>query len=323
VPPLSPSPTAAPQAGGYAYVASLVISPEVPPTYYLLIGDGIYRSTDRGATWLAVPPPDLPAGAALYSLALDYRAPETLYATSSAGIYVRRDGTWALVNTLPARCLAVDLQESHILWAGVFYSTEYNSLVLRSDDAGRTWSAAGAGLPGDRQNWVAHILIDPANPETMYANVRSTGRHGWPEGWLYRGGHAGSWEPLPLPTPIDPLACMVNGLALDPQEHRLWVGCDAYYYNENRLALARSANYDETNSRDVVWESLANLAEPGEGIYYGYVRALAADAGEVPSRIFVALSAGPDGVGAALPQDVLFTRDGSTTWEVLPLPAIP
>ncbi len=304
-------------------VASLVVSPETPPTFYAIAGLGIYRSTDRAATWVPDPRDGLPGDATLYSLAIDYRAPGTLYVTTSAGIYLLQAGRWTLVNTLAARSLAVDLEASHVLWAGVPYSTEYGALVLRSEDAGRTWAPAGAGLPGDRQNWVAQILMDPVRPDTLYANVRSSGRRGWPEGWLYRGGRNGTWELLPMGAPIDPTACMANGLALDPNGRRLWVGCDAYYYNVNRLSLFWTEDLDTPSARDVAWQHVADLGTSPAAGTVSAVRALAVDAGTSPSAVYVARPATREPSGEGLPLAMLVTRNQGATWDAVPAPQLP
>ena len=119
------------------------------------------------------------------AVAIDYRHPATMYLMTSEGIYRREGGqAWAFVHTLKALALAVDMLDSNTLWAGVPYSTEYDAIVLKSDDRGRTWGRADDGMFSGPGAGVSAIVIDPADPNIFFANVRYAGRFGWPLGDL-------------------------------------------------------------------------------------------------------------------------------------------
>ncbi len=319
----SPSPQAAPTeaatpTAAWPRITGIVIAPTDPPVMYALVGAMLCRSEDAGTTWVTEPLDGVAADATLCALAIDYRQPATMYLCTSAGIYRREGGRWAFVHTLVARSLAVDMIDSSVLWAGVVYSTEYGSLLLKSEDGGQTWARAGDGLYGGP---VVQLLVDPANPETMYANTRYGGRFGWPEGYLFRGGRAGHWEPLRLGETFGPGACMALGIALDPKGHRLWVGCDAYYYNEARLVVMSSTNYDAPDSSQIAWETFTPFGDLAPGGYVGGMRPLAVDAQGVPA-LYVGRERGFSG-GDGLPrQEVLVSRDQGVTWEALPIPAL-
>lgn len=317
----SPVPTAVAESGPIVW--SLVVTPEEPPRFYAVIGDALYQSDDRGGNWQAADLSGVPEGAFIWSVTVDYRNPSVIYLTTSEGIF-RRVGSeaWTFVHPLQAMTLAVDLVDSNVLWAGTSFTTEYNSVVLKSSDGGRTWGKADLGI----STWIHHavrsILIDPTNPNILYANVRYGGRFGWPQGWVYRGGRDGYWEPLRLPSSsgsdFSEDACMPNGLAFDPNLRRLYVGCDAYYYNENHLLLLQSDNAHAENSAEVTWSQTASFGKM-EGFALGAVRALAVDARE-PKSLFVAITDARAGQPA---YRIEVSHDDGASWEALQLSGLP
>ena len=277
-------------------VKCLVVTPDEPPVYYLVAGDALYRSLDKGATWGGEPLPGVPAGARVNTVAVDYRHPQTAYLGTDRGLYCRESsqGTWGLVNTLQVTALAVDFVNSDVLWAGTPWSTELHAVIVRSVDRGRTWGAADDGIElGDGYAWIGAILINPNNPNMMWAHVRPGTRHDWPQGLVFRGGRDGHWERLPLgdefafdPTrgvAQSPDVCFVSGLAYDSSRNALYAGCDISYYNGDKRGyhLLRSANADASNSGAVRWELASELAAaPQDALGVNVVRPLAVDARE-------------------------------------------
>ena len=316
----TPSPVPTSPKSSVPYVWGLVVTPDDPPRLYAVIGEKLYRSNDRGASWQLV---DL-AGikGLIYSVALDYRHPEVMYLTTTGGIFRRvGEAAWTFVHPLLAQALAVDFTNSDILWAGVGYTTEYNALVLKSTDGGRTWGKADYGMEVWQRYYVSHIAIDPNDPNIMYANVRYGGRFGWPSGWLYRGGPDGHWELLSLGSVPGEGGCEANGLAFDPNLRRLYVGCDAYYYNKGQFTLLKSDNAHSGDSRQVRWEVAASFNRDGEQVAYGAVRPLAVDA-RTPKSVYVAVSSyGWNSV--TYRQLIMVSHDDGITWQELAIPALP
>ncbi len=317
------------------YVTSLVVTPDEPPVYYLVADFALYRSTDRGSTWVTEELAGVPGGSQVTSIAVDYRQPQTIYLATSMGLYRRErpDEPWGLVNTIRATSLAVDLVNPDILWAGTGWDTAMRSVIVKSDDRGRTWSKADHGIEvGYQTAWVGAILINPNDPNVIWAHVRPGTRHSWPRGYVYRGGRAGTWERLPLgdfdfvggPDPFGGLnedVCFVSGLAYDPNLNALYAGCDISYFNsQNRdYRLLQSLNPEAPNSAEVRWKVQADF---GQAPVYSVnsVRPLAVDA-RVPRSLFVFLNltaeSGPPRFG------LLVSHDDAASWQEMPLTGLP
>jgi uncharacterized repeat protein (TIGR01451 family) len=333
-----PRPTATevqwPQAS-VPYVTCLVVTPDDPPVYYVVADFALYSSTDRGSTWAAEELAGVAGGSRVTSVAVDYRQPQTMYLATGEGLFWRegRDEPWGLVNTIRLTSLAVDLVNPDVLWAGTGWDTAMRSVIVKSDDRGRTWSKADFGVEvGYQTAWVGAILIDPNDPNVIWAHVRPGIRHGWPRGYVYRGGRAGTWERLPLgdfdfvggPDPFGGLnddVCFVSGLAYDPNLNALYAGCDISYFNDQNRSyrLLRSLNADAPNSAEVHWEV---RAEFGQAAVYGVnsVRPLAVDARD-PKSLFVFLDltaeSGPPSFA------LLASHDDGASWQEMTLDGLP
>ena len=313
---IPPSATPTAPAEVQPAVTSLVVTPDDPPVLYAVIEGRLYRSADRGATWSEEARTGLPPEAQLNGVAIDYRHPETMYALTTEGIYRRQgDEPWGLVNTMRANALAVDLWNPDVLWAGVHRSSGPNAVIVKSDDAGRTWGKADWGI--DWGGWTTDILVDPTNPNILWAVVRTSGHHGWPPGDLYRGGRDGHWEKLNLgqftPAYDNVESCFVSGIAYDPNANLLFAGCDLSYFNQGSLRLLRSPNADAADSSTVRWEAAA-LFPPQPVDAYGAVRPLAVDARE-PRSLYV--STHVDQWEKPRRYTILVSHDHGATWQAL------
>jgi hypothetical protein len=297
-----------------------VVTPDDPPRLYAVVGEVLYRSDNRGASWQTVRLSGVPDRARILSVALDYRHPDVMYLTTSAGIFRRQgEAAWTFVHPLIATALAVDLRNADILWAGASFTTEYNAVLLKSTDSGRTWGKADFGMEAWQRYGVSHIAIDPVDPNIMYANLRYGGRFGWPEGWVYRGGQDGHWERLSFgQTPAGDSPCKANGLAFDPDLRRLYVGCDAYYYNQGQLILMESDNAHAPDSSRVSWRTVRPLGQQKEPVVYGAVRALAVDA-RTPKSVYVAVTFYRANESVEQ-QVIMVSHDDGATWQELALP---
>jgi uncharacterized protein (TIGR03437 family) len=126
----------------------------------------IYRSTDTGVTWSALP--TSPSG--VFSLAADTANPDLIYAAAAqfgfsgggaTAVYRSNDGgdSWVRVSS------ATIIRSTFTLTAGngVVFVGSSNGL-MRSTDGGRSWNRTLLSS-------VDTVAIDPTQPQTVYANT--------------------------------------------------------------------------------------------------------------------------------------------------------
>ncbi len=205
-------------------IGDIVVSPSNPNVIYvgsgeglqrpdLSIGDGIYKSTDGGKTWINT---GLKEGQQIGGLAIDPKNENRVFAAvlgrpygpnTERGIYRTLDGgkTWEKVlykdENTGAIQVTIDPNNSNIiyadLWAGrqgPWENGAWNgkeSGLFKSTDGGNSWKKLTAGLPTTEQG-LARIgfCIAPSNSNRLYATVEA-GRYGG----IYRSDDAGEhWQ---------------------------------------------------------------------------------------------------------------------------------
>ena len=178
----------------------------------LSVGDGIYKSTDAGKTWINT---GLKDGQQISGLAIDANNENRVFAAvlghpyganTERGIYRTVDGgkTWERVlykdENTGAVQVTIDPKNSNIiyadLWAGrqgPWENGEWNgaeSGLYKSTDGGTTWNQLTKGLPSAKQG-LGRIgfCIAPTNTNRLYATV-DAGEYGG----IYKSDDTGdSW----------------------------------------------------------------------------------------------------------------------------------
>jgi hypothetical protein len=203
-------------------------------TVYAGVEDAaLFRSTDAGKSWHELAglrghesgarwAPGA-GGMCLHTILLDPANPERMFvAISAAGVFRTDDGgaTWKPVNRgLHSLYMPnPDAEVGHCVHRIAMHRSRPNVLymqkhwdVLRSDDAGESWTEISGNLPTD---FGFVIGVHSHEPETIYViPIKSDSEHYPPDGKLrvYRsrkGGH--EWEPLAKGLPQQD--CYVNVL---------------------------------------------------------------------------------------------------------------
>jgi len=205
-------------------IGDIVVSPSNPNVIYvgsgeglqrpdLSVGDGIYKSTDAGKTWVHLGLSDVQQ---IGGLAIDPTNENRLFVAVlghpygpnvERGVYRTVDGgkTWEKVlykdENTGAVQVTIDPKNANIiyadLWAGrqgPWENGAWNgpeSGLFKSTDGGTTWKKMTEGLPTTQQG-LGRIgfAIAPTNPNRLYATVES------PQlGGIYRSDDAGeTWK---------------------------------------------------------------------------------------------------------------------------------
>jgi photosystem II stability/assembly factor-like uncharacterized protein len=161
-----------------------------------------WRSGDAGATW----EPGGNAGLKAYDLAVDPQTPSTLYASGARGIAKSTDrgDTWTLLSAEPALYYEVHIAPSSpsTLYAAASLG-DFNWLLLRSTDAGATWTRMN--FEGKGILLEPSLAVDPLAAATVYVTDR---------GYIYRstdGGNTWSQTGKPNGGFAYPLAISATG----------------------------------------------------------------------------------------------------------------
>jgi photosystem II stability/assembly factor-like uncharacterized protein len=187
-------------SGRIAAIESTAANPDL--IYVGAATGGVWKSTDGGLSWEPVFD-DQPV-ASIGALALDPGNPDVVWAGTGEGnvrnsvsvgngIYRSNDGgrTWrhlGLEKTERIHRVIVDPRDSRVVYAaalGQAWGENPERGVFKTTDGGRTWRRV---LYVDERTGAADLVIDPANPDKLFAAMWDYRRHPW----TFRSGGPGS-----------------------------------------------------------------------------------------------------------------------------------
>ncbi len=154
---------------GNSYVAGSTLSTNFPvqaAAQSHLASAGLYRIDGPGSTYAAL------GLTSASSIAVDPQDPRTLYATSLGAVLRSTDGG-VTFSSLPLpssspRMIAINPDNDQIL-----YAVTFDQGILRSTDAGATWTAInnGIGAPPGQRFSAQNLWIDPNTPNVLFAET--------------------------------------------------------------------------------------------------------------------------------------------------------
>lgn len=202
-----------------ASIGAVAVAPSNPDVVYvgsgeadvrsqISYGDGMYKSTDAGATWTHI---GLESTRQIGRVLVDPRNPDVVFvaamghvygANPERGVYRSRDGgaTWQRVlfknDNVGAIDLNFDPRDSRIVYATLWntkrppwsiYPPSYGpgAGIFKSTDAGETWQQLTSGLPSEGVGRIG-IAVAPTDRQRVYAIIDAK------QGGLYRSDDSGS-----------------------------------------------------------------------------------------------------------------------------------
>ncbi|MGV8039232.1 MAG: WD40/YVTN/BNR-like repeat-containing protein [Thermoanaerobaculaceae bacterium] len=179
--------------GGIGY--DLAIDPRDPDVIWVTDAfAGAHRSTDGGRTWAArnhgITARSGPAGEAIpiFSLTIDRARPDTIWVGTMGmrGVFKSTDGgtTWTEMDNgiatrpvMEVRSFTVDPRDSNVVYCGGNYladavTRKQRGFIYKTTDGGASWRLLVE--PGALVRW---IILDPTNPDIVYASTGIFDRH--------------------------------------------------------------------------------------------------------------------------------------------------
>lgn len=204
-------------------IGTLALAPSDPSIIYvgsgeglhrpdLSVGDGMFKSTDGGETWIHI---GLGDAQQIGAIIVDPADPNRVFVAvlghpygpnAERGVFRSTDGgqTWEKIFYMDedtgAIALAFDPRDTNIIYTDIWEARQgpwenaawqgTNSGLYKSFDGGDTWRKLTEGLPTAEDGLGRiGIGISPSNPDRIYATVQATRNGG-----IYRSNDAGeSW----------------------------------------------------------------------------------------------------------------------------------
>ncbi len=226
-------------------IGALAVAPSDPQIIYvgsgeglrrpdLSVGDGIYKSTDAGKTWVHL---GLRDGQQINGLAVDPHDPNRVYAAvmghpyganDQRGLYRSLDGgaTWQKIlggdADTGASTVVLDPNHPSVVYANLWASRNppwrlsdilqlyKKGGVFKSTDGGTTWTRLRSGLPPETGR--VGIAIAKSDSNRVYAWVNTADACG-----IYRSNDAGaSWSKVDAEDRVCGRGDDFSGIAVDP-----------------------------------------------------------------------------------------------------------
>ena len=207
-------------------------SGEANPRNDVILGDGIFKTTDGGDSWKKMGLADVHSFSRIVIDPNDVNhviaaGIGDLFKDSTAGgVYVTYDGgkTWThslyVGPSSGASDLAIDPKNANVVYAGIWQfrrlpwtatSGGPDDGLYKSTDGGKTWAKlTGHGLPAGLTGRIA-VAVSRTDPNRVYALIQSK------EGFLFRSDDAGAnWMMVNNDTLIDQRPFYFSHIEVDP-----------------------------------------------------------------------------------------------------------
>lgn len=279
-------------------VIAFAVDPNDRAKYYVAVASGgVWKTVNAGTTW--TPVFDNEGAFSIGAIALDPKNPSTVWVGTGErnsqrsvgygdGVYRSDDGgrSWRNVGLKKSEHIgriAIDPRDSNVVYVaaqGPLWSAGGDRGLYKTTDGGKTWKAV---ITISENTGVTDVVIDPNNPDIVYAATWQRRRHfytlinGGPESGIHKSTDAGAtWTRLRSGLPPGDLGRI--GLSISPADTNV-----VYATVE---ASGQLSGIFRSNDRGATWERMSpNIAQ---GMYYGQIVADPKDVDRVyiPNVVF-------------------------------------
>ncbi len=232
------------------------------------IGNGVYKSTDAGATWSHVGLADVGniGGIRVHpsnpDIAFVAAIGNPFKATNDRGLYKTTDGgkSWQRVLYVSDSTGAVDVEfqpgNPNVLYASMWraerkpwtiISGAREGGVYKSTDGGATWKKLTNGLPGDLVG-KSNIAVTPADPNVVWVLIEAKPGNG-----LYRSNDAGDSFTLASDyAQIITRPFYYTNITAHPKDaNTLWIGAEGFHKTTDGGKTWRAMNIPHGDNHDL------------------------------------------------------------------------
>ena len=262
-------------------VNMFAVDPDDRAKYYVAVASGgVWKTVNAGTTW--TPVFDGEGSYSIGAIALDPKNTATVWVGTGEhnsqrsvgygdGVYKSEDGgrSWRNVGLKTSEHIGkivIDPRDSNVVFVaaqGPLWSAGGERGLYKTTDGGKTWKAV---ISVSENTGVTDVVIDPANPDTMYAAAWQRRRHfytlvnGGPESAMYKSVDGGNtWAKVRGGLPPGDLGRI--GLAISP------VNTNVVYATVE--ASGNLSGIFRSNDRGATWERTSpNIAQ---AMYYGQI----------------------------------------------------
>lgn len=264
-------------------VIAFAVDPEDRAKFYVAVASGgVWKTINAGTTW--TPVFDNEGSYSIGAIALDRKNPSTVWVGTGErnsqrsvgygdGVYRSDDGgrSWknmGLKKSEHIGRIVIDPRNSDIVFVaaqGPLWSAGGERGLYKTTDGGKTWKSV---ITISENTGVTDVVIDPSNPDIMYAASWQRRRHfytlinGGPESAVYKSTDGGNtWTKLRGGLPPGELGRI--GLDVSPADPNV-----VYATVE---AVGQLSGIFRSNDKGATWERMSpNIAQ---GMYYGQITA--------------------------------------------------
>jgi len=243
---------------------------EANPRNDVLLGAGIFKSTDAGGSWKKM---GLSRLLSISRIAVDPSNPNHVVVggmgdvfkdSDAGGVYVTTDGgkTWThslyVGPSSGASDLAMDAKNPNVVYAGIwqfrrqpwtFSSGGPQDGLYKSSDGGMSWTKlTGRGLPSGLMGRIG-LAIAPSDSKRVYALIQSK------QGFLFRSDDAGvTWTMVSNDTLIVQRPFYFSHIAVDPSDkNHVYAIAEAFSESKNGGKTFKAAAKDVHVDYHAIW----------------------------------------------------------------------
>jgi len=262
-------------------IADFAVNPNNHSEYYVGVACGnIWKTTNSGVTWKPVF--EKYGSYSIGALAMDPNNPNVVWAGTGEnnhqralgygdGVYKTLDGgeTWENMGLYDSRQIGgivIDPRNSNIVFVaaeGSVWGPGGDRGLYKTTDGGKTWKKV---LEISENTGVNNVVMDPVNPDVMYATSEQRRRHvftkigGGPESAVYKSEDGGeTWTKIMKGLPKVDIGGM--GIAVSPVDHNV-----VYLIVE---AADNQGGFYRSTNRGASWVKMSDHSASGQ--YYNEI----------------------------------------------------